>query len=344
MAKAGFWLLGARGHFNGAVLKGQVGGGTQIAAIPASVANPNTEMQVETRSKFKLMSQLAANMANVIAIPREGTRSPRNLFFSINSENAQTTNGVAQISLENVQLTKSSKGLPQVSVERGGAGDDWALKLNLAADVDTIASRVCYVIMEKSSEGNLILLGDPIVNVTSENKNALLNWGTRGTESEGLEGKNVVIYAYGMLDKDGAAAAKYGNMQVQGSTDVARLVTSRTFSIADYSFTQTRGASLYSDQSSVDPVPENSVRVYVTSLGNGTVSGGGTYVVGSQVTVTAVPASGSSFRGWKINGSTSGYVSQSVTYTFTAPEQTVDLVAEFYTPTPGGGGNSGNDD
>lgn len=340
MAKAGFWLLGARGRFNGAVLKGQVGGGTQIAAIPASVANPNTETQVETRSKFKLMSQLAANMSNVIAIPREGTKSPRNLFFSINSENAQTTNGVAQISLENVQLTKSSKGLPQVAVVRGGADDAFAAQLSLAANVDTIASRVCYVIMEKSSEGNLILLGDPIVDVTSENKNASLNWGT----TNGLDGKNVVIYAYGMLDKDGAAAAKYGNMQVQGSTDVARLVTSRTFSIADYSFTQTRGASLYSDQGSVDPVPENSVRVYVTALGNGTVSGGGTYVIGAQVTVTATPASGSSFRGWKINGSSSGYVSQSVSYSFTAPEQTVDLVAEFYTPTPGGGGQSGNDD
>lgn len=336
MAKAGFWLLGARGRFNGAVLKGQVGGGTQIAAVPASVANPNTEMQVETRSKFKLMSQLAANMANVIAIPREGTRSPRNLFFSINSENAQTTNGVAQISLENVQLTKSSKGLPQIAVIRGGAQDTFGLQIALAADVDTIASRVCYVIMEKSSEGNLILLGDPIVNVTSENKNALLNWGT----IDDVTGKNVVIYAYGMLDRDGAAAAKYGNMKVEGSTDVARLVTNRTFSIADYIFTKTRGASLYSDQEGVEPTPENSVRVYVTSLGKGTVSGGGTYTIGSQVTVTATPASGAAFHGWKINGSSSGYVSTSLSYTFTAPEQTVDLVAVFYTPTPG----SGNDD
>lgn len=336
MAKAGFWLLGARGRFNGAVLKGQVGGGTQIAAIPASVANPNTETQVETRSKFKLMSQLAANMADVIAIPREGTKSPRNLFFSINSENAQTTNGVAQISLENVQLTKSSKGLPQITVERGGDGDTFGLLLNLAAEVNTIASRVCYVIMEKSSEGNMILLGDPIVDVDSENKTAQLLWGT----PEATNGKNIVVYAYGMLDRDGAAAAKYGNMKIEGSTDVARLVTNRTFSIADYSFTQTRGASLYSDQTSVNPVPENSVRVYVTSLGKGTVSGAGTYTIGSQVTVTATPASGSSFKGWKINGSSSGYVSQSASYTFTAPSDTVDLIAEFYTPTP----STGNDD
>lgn len=334
MAKAGFWLLGARGRFNGAVLKGQVGGGTQIAAVPASVANPNTEMQVETRSKFKLMSQLAANMANVIAIPREGTKSPRNLFFSINSENAQTTNGVAQISLENVQLTKSSKGLPQVVVQRGGANDTFGLQLNLAADVDTIASRVCYVIMEKSSEGNLILLGDPIVNVTSENKDASLDWGTK----EETNGKNIVIYAYGMLDRDGAAAAKYGNMQVEGSTDVARLVTNRTFSIADYSFTKTRGASLYYDESGVDPVPDSSVRVYVTALGNGTVNGAGVYVIGNQVTVTATPGTGATFRGWKINGSSSGYVSTSASYSFTAPEQTVDLVAEFYTPSGGGYG------
>lgn len=336
MAKAGFWLLGARGHFNGAVLKGQVGGGTQIAAIPSSVANPNTEMQVETRSKFKLMSQLAANMASVIAIPREGTKSSRNIFFSINSENAVTTNGVAQISLENVQLTKSSMGLPQVAVERGGAGDTWALKLQLASDVNTIASRVCYVIMEKNSEGNLVVLGDPIVQVTDSNKNALLDWGTRGTESEGLEGKNVIVYAYGMRDRDGAAAAKYGNMRVEGSTDIARLVTNRTFSTADYSFTQTRGTSLYADQSSVDPVPDNSVRVYVTALGSGTVTGAGTYTIGSQVTVTATPGNGATFQGWKINGSSSGYVSTNTSYTFTAPSDTVDLIAEFYKPSGGG--------
>lgn len=337
MAKAGFWLLGARGRFNGAVLKGQVGGGTQIAAVPASVANPNTEMQVETRSKFKLMSQLAANMADVIAIPREGTRSPRNIFFSINSENAQTTNGVAQISLENVQLTKSSKGLPQITVVRGGDSDSYALSLDLASDVNATVSRVCYVIMEKNSEGNLILLGDPIVQISDTNTNASLQWGAPGD----VDNKNLVIYAYGMRDRDGAAAAKYGNMKIEGSTDVARLVTNRTFSIADYSFTQTRGASLYSDQHSVEPVPQNSIRVYVTSLGKGTVTGGGTYVIGSDVTVTAVPAAGSTFKGWKINGSASGYVSQSASYTFKAPSDTVDLVAEFYTPS---GGSSGNDD
>lgn len=332
MAKAGFWLLGARGRFNGAVLKGQVGGGTQIAAVPASVANPNTEMQVETRSKFKLMSQLAANMADVIAIPREGTKSPRNIFFSINSENAVTTNGVAQISLENVQLTKSSVGLPQVVVVRGSAQNNWALQLILAGDVSTIASRVCYVIMEKNSEGNLALLGDPIVKVTDSNKNALLEWGETGD----VTGKNLVVYAYGMRDRDGAAAAKYGNMKVEGSTDVARLVTNRTFSIADYSFTQTRGASMYSDQNIVEPVPQNSVRVYVTALGNGTVTGAGTYTIGADVTVTATPGNGAQFQGWKINGSNNGYVSTSASYSFKAPSDTVDLIADFYTPTGGG--------
>lgn len=332
MAKAGFWLLGARGRFNGAVLKGQVGGGTQIAAIPASVANPNTETQVETRSKFKLMSQLAANMADVIAIPREGTKSPRNIFFSINSDSAHTTNGVAQISLENVQLTKSSMGLPQVTVQRGGADDNYALSLQLASDVNSMASRVCYVIMEKNSEGNLALLGDPIVNVDENNKKATLEWGSTNS----VDGKNLVIYAYGMRDRDGAAAAKYGNMKVEGSTDVARLVTNRTFSTTDYSFTQTRGTSLYSDQSGVDPVPENSVRVYVTALGNGTVTGAGTYAIGANVTVTATPGNGATFQGWRTNGSTGSYLSTNTRYTFEATGDTVDLIAEFYTPSGGG--------
>ena len=57
MAKAGFWLQGARGKFAGSVLKGAVGGGTQVAAIPTTVANPRTIQQTQVRSKFKLLSR-----------------------------------------------------------------------------------------------------------------------------------------------------------------------------------------------------------------------------------------------------------------------------------------------
>ena len=45
-----------------------------------NVTNPNTLMQQNTRSKFKLASQLSAAMAPVIAIRKDGAKSTRNQF------------------------------------------------------------------------------------------------------------------------------------------------------------------------------------------------------------------------------------------------------------------------
>lgn len=328
MAKAGFWLRGARGKFNGASLKGQIGGGTQMAAIPVTVSNPNTALQVKTRSKFKLMSQLSANMADVIAIPREGTKSPRNLFFAVNSDKAMYTNGVAQISLENVQLTKSAVGLPQLVLTRNAAGAEANLHVELANNADAIASRVCYVIMRKNSEGSLELVAAPIVPIDDDNKKAAIDY-----KAVDLAGENIIVYGYGMRDLSSAAAVKYGELGIEASTDVARLLVEKTLSTSDFKFTQTRGASLYAGETVIPSTAPDEVRVFATALGNGTVTGGGTYKIGAQVTLTATAAEGSQFRGWRTNGTT-GYVSQANPYTFAAPAQTVDLVAEFYTPTP----------
>ena len=163
--------------------------------------------------------------------------------------------------------------------------------------------------------------------------------GENGTFPATLNGAagNIVIWAYGMKDLNASATAKYGNMQVSSADDLAKLMVTRQLSSSDYRFSKTRGVTLLPSQNEHTPTIPGQTRVYVTALGNGTVSGGGTFAEGSEVTVTAVAGEGATFRGWKVQGA-SNYISTNASYTFTLGDQTVDLYADFYTPSQGGGG------
>lgn len=333
MAKAGFWLQGARGKLNGAVIKGAAGGGTQISAI-SSPSNPNTARQVGQRAKFKLLSQLASNVAQIIAIPREGALSSRNQFVSINSANVMATNGVAQITLDNVQLTKSNLGFPQVTATRDSNG----LTVEIAKNVADKWDRVCYVVMRKNSEGSLEQVASAIE--SAEGTDAADATSFSYTFTQGDFSGNIIVWAYGMKDQSASASAKYGNMIVATADDLAKLLTDRTFAAGEVRLSQTRGLTMLPNQNSVEAVPDGSQRVYVTALGNGTVTGAGTKTVGSSVTVTATAGEGATFTGWRLNGSSS-YVSTAASYTFTMPDETVDLVAVFYTPDGGDSGGIG---
>lgn len=333
MAKAGFWLNGARGKLNGAVIKGAAGGGTQIATI-SKPSNPNTAGQVAQRSKFKLLSQLASNVAPIIAIPRDGARSSRNLFVSINSANVMSTNGVAQITLDNVQLTKSNLGFPQVTASRDNTGLSVSIAKNIADQWD----RVCYVVMRKNSEGFLEQVASAIVNAEYDAESAV-SFEHKFTQGD-FTG-NIIVWGYGMKALSAGASAKYGNMVVATADDLAKLLTDRTFAAGEVRLSQTRGLTMLPSQNSVEAVPDGSQRVFVTALGNGTVTGAGVKTVGSSVTVTATPTGSASFSGWRLNGGNE-FVSTQQSYTFTMPDETVDLVAVFYTAS-GGPGGDGND-
>ena len=280
------------------------------------VANPNTEAQVENRAKLKLASQLAAALAPVIAIPKKGMKSSRNLFISKNYRFMSASNASAQCSYENIQITNGSAALPQLTVNRAA---DNALTVALADNAGASVSRVVYALFRKSDEQQLEYIKSVVA--TSA--------GADGTyqASLGEQAGELVIYAYGMKDISAKASALYGELTVNNGEDIARLVISRTINSEDFALTKTRGCTLGISESSVDPVPDGSARVFVTSNGNGTVSGGGTFQIGQQVTVVATPASGYRFQCWKLNGSNS-VLSSSASYTFTLAQQT-DLVAYF---------------
>ena len=92
------------------------------------VADPKTQGQIAARAKLKLLSQLSAAYAPIIAIKRKGSVTARNMFLKRNYEFANYAGQQADITLADVQLTNSSVSLAGFSVDRSGA--NMALELN----------------------------------------------------------------------------------------------------------------------------------------------------------------------------------------------------------------------
>lgn len=321
----------------GSIVFSTSGGETIAREYNPHVANPNTMAQVNQRARMKLMSQLSAALAPVVAMRKEGLTSARNKFVQRNFGASYASGGVAQISYENVQLTSGNAGLPQIKWLLGTDGESPTIYAFFTDEPSANITRVVWCLFRKTDEGKLEFVSSQISSVRTAGAGGRYFQG----EFEGVSvpqgeqtlGANYVIYAYGMSDTSESATARYGNLNVQNATDIARLVATRTISFEDYQFTQTRGASANSGEGQSTDVPVGSARVFVTALGTGgTVSGGGTFQIGSQVTVVATPASGWTFQRWVYNG-TNLTASTSASYTFTLNEQT-DLVAVF-----DGGGN-----
>lgn len=306
----------------GSIVFSTSGGETIAREYNPNVSNPNTMAQINQRARLKLMSQLSAALAPVIAIPKKGLVSSRNAFTKLNFEQSMASNGVAQITYENVQLTNGNLGLPTIEATRSqGSG----ISINLAEDASSAVSRVVYILYRKTSEQRLQFVSSVIAEAPGRN-------GTFPATLPYTEG-DIVLYAYGMRDTSESASAKYGNMQVASAVDVARLTAYRNISSEDFQFTETRGATMYADQSEITPVPEGSARVFVTAFGGGTVSGGGVYEIGKNATIVATPNEGYVFAGWRDNN-TQQLVSSNASYTFEV-EGTTDLVAIFNAELPG---------
>lgn len=295
-----------------------------------NVANPNTQAQVNQRARLKLASQIAAALAPVIAIPRDGMVSPRNQFIKLNMAQIIANDGVAQVSYENLQLTSGNAGLPSITAARDAQN---ALTLALSASADASVSRVVYIVYKKNSENTLQFVHSSIVNVAGDA-------GTFPTTIAGMAGE-LVIFAYGMKDLSAAASAKYGNYSVTDGQDIARLVMTRNLSAGDYQFTRTRGITLFSGSSEAINPGDGQFMVYITASGSGSVAGTGftngrkAVNAGDSVTITATANTGSTFQGWRYAGESQNF---STTNPLTIPvNNNLDIVGIFNTPQSGGG-------
>ena len=317
----------------GSIVFSTSGGETIAREYNPHVANPSTMAQVNQRARMKLMSQISATLSPVIVMTKEGLTSRRNKFVSKNFENSYALNGVAQISYENLQLTEGSIGLPQIVLNAGT--EDVRPFVYLASEPAQNVARVVYCVFEKTQENRLALVKSVIATERNPAGHSgyyfyadMTGLSVSFPDVQAEFSKEYVVYAYGMIDTSEKATARYGNLKVQSASDLATLVANRTISFKDYQFTQTRGTTIGHGSGGDEPVPAGQARVFVTALGQGgSVTGGGTYEIGTQVTVEATVNTGYSFRGWVLNGS-SQIISSQTRYTFTLQGQ-IDLVATF---------------
>lgn len=223
------------------------------------VSNPNTEKQVNQRARMKLMSQLSAAFAPVIAIPRDGMKSSRNIWNKKNFPQSIAIAGQATAWLQKIQLTTGTAALPRLEMLRR----DGRLGIYLEDDATGQVDRVVYNVFARSEEGELMLIHSTVVTDPGEDGDFYFEY--EDYESE------LFAYAYGMKDLNSRAKAKYGNYVVESGEDIAKLMMSRTISTSDYLFTETQGNALTIDQNNTPTVPEGYVKIDFTFLGDGVV-------------------------------------------------------------------------
>lgn len=220
-----------KGKYGNAVFR--VRRGTQVMAqYNPSVDNPNTDKQVAARSRMKLMSQLGAIYQTIIAIPREGAVTSRNLFTKVNYPLSAADLGKASVNLPAIQLTKSAREMPAFTVTRS-SGLDIQCALVQAAKYD----RVVYAVVAKNANENLRVFASQVV----ENEAGIEN-----TFAAKLPytSEAIVVYAYAITDNNGRASASFGNIKSPTAEEVASLITSRSLLSTDYTATATGGAYL----------------------------------------------------------------------------------------------------
>ena len=307
----------------GSIVFSTSGGQTIAREYNPHVANPNTSAQIDQRARMKLMSQISAALAPSLAYTKDGLVSARNKFVKRNFENSYALNGTAQVSYENLQLTEGNLGLPQIVAYAEAGQNGRSIIVAFTEEPSANISRIVYIIFSKTQEGKLSFISSNIVSVRAQSAIGFF----QGTFTNVPNG-DIVIYAYGMIDTSERASANYGNLNVVDGSDLAKLVATRAISFTDYQFTQTRGTTMGANNQPVTPTPSGSVRIYATALGEGgTVTGGGTYEVGTEVTLTATAAAQYQFRAWLKNGTTQ-VLSTSNPWTFNAENQ-VDAIASF---------------
>lgn len=202
--------------------------GEQIARkYQPMVFNPSTPAQVATRAKMKLMSQLSAVMAPVIAMPRQGNISARNMFVKKNYWAASYKNNQADVELGSVILTSSVVAISPLVVTRGQSNT-----ITVNTNGDAGLDRVVYVAFAKQDDQSLLLVDSKVVNEKGEDN-------TFPTTMSFFGAYAGVVYAYGMRDNNDAAKAKYGDMQALSAETIAKLVVTRTLTESDVTLTET---------------------------------------------------------------------------------------------------------
>lgn len=309
-------ILGKMSGKIGNVVVANVNGQVIGREYNPNVTNPNTQSQQGTRGRFKLISQLSATFAPVIAIKKDGAKSARNQFSAINFENVNYANGTADINLSGVQLTKSGQSFGGFKADRsGGTAIDVELNVSAAESL----TRVVYIVYTKSANGELQLLGSVISSTP----------GADGKFAASLPYASgaVVLYAYGIKDLESSITTKFGNMMAPTAENVAKLLVSSSDNMSGVSLTKTAGCQMASGTDTANSNDASLITITATAdpEGSAMIEGAGSFNVGETCTLEASGAPGYTFDGWYENGTK---VANNETYSFTVQTPRT-LVAKY---------------
>lgn len=209
-----------------------ISGGEQIVRqYNPVVSNPNTPAQVAQRAKLKLMSQLAADLAPVIAIPKDGLKSTRNIFVSKNIGLATFENNEASIDVRNLQITAGSGFLPRIELSSSSSGVDVVLSEGAPEDVD----KVVYILLKSGNDFQLQILESVVVDAPGAGRR--FEYVFHSEESTGF------VFAYGIKTSTTQGGVSFNDYEADTATSVASLVTSRKIKNVASALTRTMGQS-----------------------------------------------------------------------------------------------------
>lgn len=202
-----------------------ISGGEQIVRqYNPKVSNPNTDAQVEQRAKLKLMSQVAADMAQSIAFPKKGLVSSRNAFISANIGKCTYNEGQAEIDLQVIELAGGAGNLPVPAV-----GEEDAIALSAAAPADVNA--VVYAAYQRGDDQQLTLIDQKIVSEAGDGN----NFPTTMT----MPNSSYVVYVYGIKNNGKASVIEYMDYIAVVSNARAELEAVRSIVVKGGSLTAT---------------------------------------------------------------------------------------------------------
>ena len=208
-----------------------ISGGEQIVRqYNPVVSNPNTAAQVAQRAKLKLMSQIAADLAPVLAIPKDGLKSARNQFVSKNIGNATFADNTAEVDYEKLQITAGSAAMPELG-NVAYAGGHVTGALASAAPEDITA--VVYCVFKLDNKMQLSLQASSVIETAGAGR-------TFPFDLE-VQGETLIVYAYGLKTGTTGFDMKYEDYEIGDATDVARLVATRAIKKTSSALTVTVG-------------------------------------------------------------------------------------------------------
>lgn len=192
-----------------------INGGAQIVREHnPRISNPKTPAQIEQRAKFKLLLQIAADLAPVLFFQKKGLVSARNQFVSANMPLCEYANGEAQVSVPELRLSTSNSFLP--SIQATNREDFYRCVLN--EKPNTPLEGVFYLgVASERSEGSTSRLR--VVGCEYET-----DAGVYGNYPHNCPWSKVdFVFAVGVKKMDGAKKLIYDNYTMGDATGLAAL-------------------------------------------------------------------------------------------------------------------------